>query len=188
MTMPPPLASLHDSLSPVLDALTGDNIWEMTLRAVFIYVFALVLVRVGKSRMLSEATVFDIILMFILGSTLSRIINGSAPLLPSLAASAILVAAHFVLGISAFHTRFGNAVKGQPNLLIEDGKIVDDALHEHHLTENDVKEALHQNGLTKIEDVKIARLERNGKISVVPKTRIIEIGVKEGVQTVRIEM
>jgi uncharacterized membrane protein YcaP (DUF421 family) len=37
-------------------------------------------------------------------------------------------------------------------------------------------------------DVRMARLERNGEISVVPKprARVVEVQVAEGVQTVRI--
>lgn len=185
-----PLGTFHDDLwARILDHVTGNNIWEMGLRALLIYLFALLLVRTGKARMLSEATIFDIILAFVLGSMLSRTINGSAPLLPTLVASILLVAVHALIGRIAYHSHpFGKIVKGDPEVLVRDGKIVEKATQRNHISEHDLDEAIYGNGLERVEDVKLARLERDGKISVVPKFRVLEVDVQAGVQRVRIEV
>jgi uncharacterized membrane protein YcaP (DUF421 family) len=59
-----------------------------------------------------------------------------------------------------------------------------------HLTQGDLDEDLRRHGLTDLEQVAEARLERNGDISIIKATaapRIVEISVANGVQTVRVE-
>ncbi|MCA1734002.1 MAG: DUF421 domain-containing protein, partial [Acidobacteria bacterium] len=78
--------------------------------------------------------------------------------------------------------------------LIEDGEILWDNMRKSHLSEKDLLGALYTNGtVTDPADVKLARFERSGDISVIPrekkkKMRVVEVAVKEGVQTVRIEI
>ena len=64
------------------------------------------------------------------------------------------------------------------------------ALCRVHMTEGDLDEALRGQGLVSLERVAEARLERNGKVSVLeakPKFNVVEVQVTEGVQTIRIE-
>ena len=65
------------------------------------------------------------------------------------------------------------------------------ALRRVHMTEGDLAEALRGQGLVSLERVAEARLERNGKVSVVqaePQDRVLEVQVAEGVQTIRIQL
>jgi uncharacterized membrane protein YcaP (DUF421 family) len=57
---------------------------QMALRTVVIYAFTLAIVRLGSKRFLSQATAFDAIVGIMLGSVMSRAINGSAPFVPTL--------------------------------------------------------------------------------------------------------
>lgn len=50
---------------------------QMALRTVLIYTATLAIVRVGSKRFLSRATAFDAIVAIMLGSIMSRAINGS---------------------------------------------------------------------------------------------------------------
>jgi uncharacterized membrane protein YcaP (DUF421 family) len=73
----------------------------MALLADAIYIAALLMIRIGEKRFLSKNTVFDVILGIILGSVLSRAINHSAPILPTIGASLMLVALHWRLAALA---------------------------------------------------------------------------------------
>ncbi len=84
--------------------LEGVNSGQMALRAILIYAAALLLVRIGSKRFLSQATPFDIIIAIMLGSILSRAINGSAPFIPTVLAGAALVGLHWVFAALAVHT------------------------------------------------------------------------------------
>lgn len=165
---------------------------QMALRTLVIYAVTLILIRLGSKRFLSQATAFDVIVGIMLGSVMSRAVNGSARLLPTLAAGAALVGLHWLLAWLASRTRFGSAVKGEPVLLIKDGQIQQQGMWETGMSTNDLEQALRlQAQATDPAKIKRAYLERNGSISVIPRPsdpRILDVAIADGVQTVRIEL
>jgi uncharacterized membrane protein YcaP (DUF421 family) len=168
---------------------------QVCFRALLVYFFGWVILRIGGNRFLGQETAFDVVLGFVLGSTLSRAINGSSPLLIALVASAVLVGFHHLLAWATFRFRsLGYFFKGRSRTLVRDGEALPEELRRHRLSEGDLEESLRLSGrLDDRRKVKEARFERNGKISVVKKEeprepRILEIRVEEGVQTVRIEI
>ena len=59
------------------------------------------------------------------------------------------------------------------------------------MTEHDLWEDLRGKSISRLEEVAEARLERNGRLSVIRaqhEPKVVEIAVAEGVQTVRIEL
>jgi uncharacterized membrane protein YcaP (DUF421 family) len=166
--------------------------WQMALRAVIVYAVTLAMVRLGKKRFMGKATAFDVILGIVLGSIVSRAITGNAPLVPSLAATATLIALHSALTAVACRWHgFGEMIKGRPRVIVRDGRKDEAAMRIAHLTDHDLEEDLHRHGMTSIEDVAEARLERNGDISIVKskqEPKVITISVADGVHTVRIEL
>jgi uncharacterized membrane protein YcaP (DUF421 family) len=174
-----------------LDIGDVDSI-QMALRAIAIYAIMLVLVRLASKRFLSKASAFDVIVAIMLGSIMSRAINGSAPFLPTIVASAALLALHWLFATLATHTSFGSLVKGEPRLLIKDGKVQENGLREAKLSENDLKEALRlQAGDPDPSKIKRAYLERSGRISIVPsktEPQVVDVSVEDGVKTIRIKL
>ena len=178
-----------------LDRDVGDvNLGQMALRTVIVYAVTLVLIRLGNKRFLSRATAFDVIVAIMLGSIVSRAINGSAPFVPTLLGAGVaLVGMHWLFGTLAFHTDWlGAWIKGEPVLLIREGQLQEDAMRSSSLSERDLIERFrlqgHQPDLSKIQ---CAYLERSGEISLIPypsDPRVIEVPVTSGVQTVRIEL
>lgn len=169
------------------------NVLQVSLRAFVIYLGGLAILRIGENRFLGKFTAFDIILGFVLGGILSRAINGSGPLFPTLIATILLVSLHFILAKTAFHShRFGEAVKGMPELLVRDGEVIWEGMRRKSLSERDLEEALRlKASLENCDEVKEARFERNGDISFIKKKaepKVVEISVRDGVQTVRIEI
>jgi uncharacterized membrane protein YcaP (DUF421 family) len=75
----------------------------MSLRDVIVYVVTIVIVRLGKKRFMGRTTAFDVILGILLGSIVSRAITGNAPFFPALAASAVLVAMHWLFSGIVLH-------------------------------------------------------------------------------------
>lgn len=170
------------------------SLWHMGARAILIYVAALLMVRVaGDRRFLGSHAATDVLLSIILGSTLSRAINGSAPFFATLGAALILVMLHWLFNWLAFSSpHFDRWIKGRSRVLIQDGQINHQALKNSHLSHQDLASSLRLQGkLTDVDRVKLARLETSGKISVIPEEkspRILEVSVEDGVQTVRIDL
>jgi uncharacterized membrane protein YcaP (DUF421 family) len=166
---------------------------QMALRTVIIFAFALVIIRLGSKRFLSKATAFDVIVAIMLGSILSRAINGSAPFLPTIVASAVLVGVHWLLALLTSRLDwFGPLVKGNPVLLVENGKIQEEGMRRAGLSTRDLEEHLRLKAReTDISNVQLAVLERNGEISIVPKARepkVLDVSVQDGAQTVRVKL
>jgi uncharacterized membrane protein YcaP (DUF421 family) len=150
------------------------------------------IVRMGKKRFMSRATAFDVILGIMLGSLVSRAIAGTAPFAPTLAASATLIAVHwlFSAGGVRWHA-FGMVIKGSSRVLVKDGRIDEEALRAAHMSDRDLWEELRSKSISDLNEVAEARLERSDNLSVIKAKRepkIVEIAVANGVQTVRVEI
>jgi uncharacterized membrane protein YcaP (DUF421 family) len=143
--------------------------WQMSIRAVFIFLSALILIRFGPTRIFGKNTSFDIVLGVILGSILSRALTANARFFPTLAAAATLVLLHMLLAKLSYSSKaVGHTVKGVEIKLIEDGEILWDKMKKTSTTRHDLLEALRSKGTDPdVSKVKAAYLERSGKISVI---------------------
>jgi len=145
---------------------------QVSLRGLIVFVCAIVIVRVADKRFLSHKTAFDAVLGFILASMLSRAINGSAGFIPTIAAGLVLVIAHRMLAyLSCRWHIFGILVKGTDNLLLQEGQIIDNELRRRNLSRRDLLEDLRLKCAADPKEVKEARLERSGEISVIFKDK-----------------
>ena len=144
---------------------------QIALRATFVFLVWLAIVRMADRRLLGKYSAFDVVLAVMLGSVLSRAINGAAPLWGTLAAAAVLVAMHWVISLLSFYWHaFGHVVKGLPRTLIVDGKVYEDELRRNFITNHDLCEMLRLQGrIADPSEAKLATLERNGQISAIPR-------------------
>lgn len=146
------------------------SLQQIAMRAVVIYVIGVAIVRVGKSRLVGRVSAIDILVGFILGSLLSRGINGSASLSETAVAAATLVLAHWIVTwVAARWHFFGNLTKGHSVELVRDGNVFRENMQASHISDHDLAEACRLNGISNLEDVASAYKERNGDISVVKK-------------------
>ena len=143
---------------------------QVSLRGIIVFLVSLVMVRLGDRRFLPKKTAFDAILVFVLASMLARAINGSAAFFPTLGGGFVLVGLHRLLAMIAFHSHcVGELVKGVDDLVVKDGKLIEEKMRRNHLTERDLLEELRINGnVSDPKNVKEARMERSGEVSVVP--------------------
>jgi uncharacterized membrane protein YcaP (DUF421 family) len=142
---------------------------HVSLRAFVVLIVTLLMTRMAEKRFLARINALDAILAFILGSMLSRAINGSAPFFPTLAGGFVLVLVHRAIATLAYRSeRLGNLVKGQEEVVINEGKLQEKALRRNHVTRKDLFEELRLNGnLETPAKVKKAVIERSGEISVI---------------------
>ena len=149
------------------------NTLQVCVRAIIVFVAALIMVRFAHRRFMSKMSAFDVILGFVLSSMLARAINGSAPFLPTLAGGVVLILLHRIISVISFHSdRFGYLVKGDARTLVENGVRQRAALQSEGISDKDLLEEIRLNGnLGSWEEVKTATLERNGQVSVVHRQK-----------------
>jgi uncharacterized membrane protein YcaP (DUF421 family) len=145
------------------------TVLHVSVRAFVVLIATLLMARMAEKRFLARLNTLDAILAFILGSMLSRAINGSAPFFATLAGGVVLVLTHRVISTLAYRSEgFGNLVKGTEEVIIDHGEIHEKALRKNHVTRKDLLEELRLNGnLDSPGKVKRAVMERSGEISVV---------------------
>jgi uncharacterized membrane protein YcaP (DUF421 family) len=169
---------MMETFSSALDILLGISatkpehltIIQVCLRAVVVYLVLIAYVRFAKKRFLSQATAFDVILVIIIGSISSRAISGTAPFFSSLAGTFILILVHWIISFFAKDSEsLSYLAKGIDTVLIRDGRIDRNALRASHMSDDDLEEDLRQEGVESPTEVKSARLERSGKLSVIKK-------------------
>ncbi len=129
--------------------------------------------RLGSRRLISKPSAFDVIVAIMVGSIMSRAINGSAAFVPTLAAGAVLLFLHWASAAAAFRVHWISAtMKGTRIPLIRDGAVLHDGVRRAQISEDDLAEALRlQIQDEDVSKVAIAYMERSGEISVIPRRR-----------------
>jgi uncharacterized membrane protein YcaP (DUF421 family) len=143
---------------------------QMSARAVVVFFSALVLIRIADKRFLANKTGFDMLFALVLGSSLSRAINGTAPLFNTIAVAFIIVIIHRALAKIAYHSHFiCRLLKGHSEIIIKDGELNRAVMARNDITEADITEDMRlKTNINEFTKVREARIERNGEISVLP--------------------
>lgn len=168
-----------ETISTIIDTLTGFsaqkaqdlNTLQVCVRAIVVYLVLIGYVRFAKKRFLGRATGFDAILVIIIGSIASRAISGTAPFVPSLAGTFILVLFHWCVSyVTEDRPRLSALIKGRDTVLVKNGRVDRQALKAAHMSEDDLYEDLREKGIDAPALLKEARLERSGRLSVIKET------------------
>jgi uncharacterized membrane protein YcaP (DUF421 family) len=150
---------------------TDLTMLQISLRALFIFIIGLALVRIGDRRSLSEKTAFDAIFIVLIGSMLSRAINGTAPFFTTIAAGIVLMLIHRTCAFGACKSHaFGKLIKGRPVTLVRNGEMDRAEMRRALVSDHDLEEDLRLDAKTEdVAGIRIARLERSGDISFIKK-------------------
>jgi uncharacterized membrane protein YcaP (DUF421 family) len=150
---------------------TELTLLQISIRGLIIFAVGLAIVRIGDRRSLSEKTAFDAIFIVLVGSMLSRAINGTGAFFTTIAASVVLMGIHRVCAYGACKSHsFGKLLKGQAITLVRDGRIDRAQMRSCLVSEHDFEEDLRLDGKTEdVSSIALARLERSGDISFIKK-------------------
>ena len=148
---------------------------ELVVRAAVIYAFILLMLRVSGKRQFSEITTFDFVLLLIISEAASQGLYGSADysLTASLILVTTLVAIDILLSVLKHRFRFlESTLESKPTLLVQDGSLVESNLAAERIDESDILSAARINfGIETLSGVRHAILERDGSISIIPRTQ-----------------
>jgi uncharacterized membrane protein YcaP (DUF421 family) len=150
---------------------TELTIFNISFRCFLIFIVGLALVRIGDRRSLAEKTAFDAIFIVLLGSMLSRAINGTAPFFTTIAAAVVLMIIHRIFAFAAYKSHwFGQLIKGKAITVVRNGEVDWQELKRALVSKHDFEEDLRLDGKTDdVSTIQLARLERSGDISFIKK-------------------
>lgn len=105
-----------------------------------------------------------------IGSLSSRAVSGTAPFVATLVATFIFIIVHWLISFfSESSPALSSLVKGQDTTLIRNGRVDRKALRDAHMSLDDLKEDMRQQGVADADEIREARLERSGRLSVIKK-------------------
>jgi uncharacterized membrane protein YcaP (DUF421 family) len=142
---------------------------QMAARAAVVFIAALVMIRISGRRSFGQRSPFDYVVAILLGATLSRIIVGASPAVPTAIASLVIVLLHRILAWGCVHSeRLERLVGGAPRELYRDGRFDQKQMSAALITETDVLESVRrQLGSLDLSRIDRVLLERNGEISLI---------------------
>ena len=144
---------------------------SVILRAAVAYLILLLAVRLIGRRMASMMAPFDIVVLFLFGGALMSAVLGDDHSMVA-AVSAVFSIGLMHVSISALKQRlawFGRIVDGTPVIVYEKGDWHQDRMRTLRMLESDVMAAVRQKGLMRLEQVRYAIIERDGKVSIIPE-------------------
>lgn len=146
---------------------------DIIIRAVVIYLVLLIIMRLAGRRTLGEMTSFDLILLLIISEAIQQGLIGDDF---SLTTAILLIITLISLDILFTYLKqksklLDRLIDGTPTIIVDEGKLLTDRMNKARVDESDILTAARElHGLERLEQIKYAVLERNGKISIIPRS------------------
>ena len=143
------------------------------IHAIFGYFVLLLVVRILKRRAGAQMTMFEFVLIFLIGGTiiLSTVGNDRSVTNCTCAVTVVGFLHRFLAWAKSKSPRVGALLDGTPVVLIDKGEWKHDNLHATSLRKDDIQAAARGMSILHLDDLEYAVLERNGHISVFKKER-----------------
>ena len=147
----------------------GSSLPEVALRTAIVYLALLVFLRLAGKREVGQLSVLDLLVLLLIADAVQNAMVGeNATIVGGLVAAAVLIVLDRGLALVADRSELARkAIEGEPRMLIRDGKVLTRALRDEGVNDTELKTALRQHGLEGPEQVKLAVLEPDGRISVI---------------------
>jgi uncharacterized membrane protein YcaP (DUF421 family) len=144
---------------------------DIVLRAIALFVFVFILMRLVGKRELSSLEPFDLILLIVLGDAIQQGLTQDDY---SVTGAVLAVGTIALLQVGASYLSFKSSrvrtlFDGEPIVLVQDGKTIDRNMRRERLTIDDLTEEARGQQIASIDDVAWAVLEPSGKISFIEK-------------------
>lgn len=142
--------------------------WQFALRAAIVYVVVLVLIRLSGKHTLGELSIFDLLVVIVVGSSLRTSMIGNDKSLPGgLLVVATLLLMDFVFAwLASRSRRLDRIIEGRPVLLACKGEVFEDVLKRCRISRGNFESILRKHGCTVPAMVDLAVLEPSGSVTV----------------------
>jgi uncharacterized membrane protein YcaP (DUF421 family) len=145
--------------------------WQIAARTALVYLALLAGLRLTGKREVGQMTVFDLVVLLVLSNAVQNAMLGPDTSLTGglLAAACLLALNRLVAALRLRSPRLRELVEGSPTVLVSDGQYHEDAMRREGVDRAEVEMALREHGIAGVEAVRLAVLEPDGSISVVPQ-------------------
>jgi uncharacterized membrane protein YcaP (DUF421 family) len=144
---------------------------DIVLRAVVLFLFVFLVMRVSGRRELSSITPMDLVLLIVLGDLIQQgITQDDYSVTGAMIAVATIATMQGFSSYLTFRSKTARrVVDGDPLVVVQDGKVIEHNLRRERMTEEDLAQAARLNQIGSFDEIAWAVLEPNGQISFIKK-------------------
>lgn len=143
---------------------------ELIVRTTIMYALFFGILRIFGKREIGQFTFFDLALILLAANAVQPAVTGPDN---SVTGGAIILATIFILNYAVAQLRehvpiVRRILESEPTVIGRDGTWLTDVMEREGLDDIDTGAALREHGLESVDQVKLATLEEDGTISIVP--------------------
>jgi len=145
---------------------------DSVIRATVVYVFVLLVLRLAGKRTLAQITSFDFVLLLIISeATQQAMIGEDNSMINAGIVVTTLVGLNVLMSLVKQRSKFvERLLEDLPLVIVDDGKPLKEQMDKARVDLDDVLDAAREShGLERLNQIKHAIVERNGKISIIPR-------------------
>jgi len=158
-------------LASVFDHPSLDGALVIAAKTAAVYLFLVVGLRVFGKRELGQLSLYDLVLVIILGNAVQNaMINNDNTLGGGIVAAIVLLSLNWILNRFMLRSRRAeHLLVGEPVLIVHDGTPLQAHMAREGITTDELMAAMRENGIDQLSDIHLAVLESDGTISIVPR-------------------
>ena len=148
----------------------GSSRPEVVLRTAVVYLFLVAAIRISGKREVGQLSILELVVILVISDAVQNSMVGENTTIWSgiVAVITLLVMDRGIKTLVGRSSRARHFVVGEPRLLVRDGRLLEKALREEGIDAEDVRAAARSHGVARVDDVRLAVLETDGTISIIP--------------------
>ena len=148
--------------------------WQFVVRAAVVYVFILILLRLGGKREIGQMGAGEFVAILLISNAVQNSMNGGDnSITGGIILSTVIVLLSLLVAYLTYKSKkMENLIQGTPTILIHNGKLVRKNLAKERLSVGQLKTALRRQGIHDYRELTEAILESDGYISVTKQSDV----------------
>ncbi|PLS01273.1 DUF421 domain-containing protein [Neobacillus cucumis] len=163
---------------------------SIVFRTIVFYALILFIFRMMGKREIGELSILDLVVFIMIGEmAVVAIERNQSPLLHTMIPMLVLMVIQITMAFFSLKSkRFRDLIDGKPIIIINRGKIDEQAMRKQRYNFDDLMVQLREKDIRSIADVEFAILEPSGSLSVIEKLKNAEDPMKQGDITIPLIM
>lgn len=143
---------------------------ETVIRVVIIYIVIVAGLRVLGKREFSQLSAVELVLLLLIPELVAQaLVTEDYSITNAIIAIFTLFVLVFISSLVTYHSKkAAGAIEGTPSILVEHGQFVTKTMNQQRVDGAEIFSEMHSAGLERLDQVKWAILETDGRISFIP--------------------
>ncbi len=145
---------------------------DTVIRACFVYFLLLLIFRIAGKRTLGEITTFDFVLTLIISEAIQQaLVDSDHSMTNAFLLVVTLVGLNVLMSLIKQRSRpVERLIEGTPVIILEKDKLHRDRMAQERVDDADILAAARElQGVSRLDQIQYAVVEKDGKITIVPK-------------------